>query len=166
MAIILTSFNRSKEIDGLKFSISRFQPKGFQLPELNFLAAVDRDGKKMLLRNYIDPIRGYEKALRDAYKERWDRIKKWLDELSSAKDIVLCCWCPYSQATKEQIQVFGYFACHSGLIGLMIEKHRPDIKIFLDQDRHEKLVPEWKPKSAEPLHRPPSFCDITMNDSV
>lgn len=150
MAVVLTSFKMSKKFSGEKFSISRFQPKGFSFPELKFLAAIDKEGRRMALRNYIDPVAGYAQALRDAFKCRWGAIKKWLDSLTPDVDIVLCCWCPYSDATAEQMKEFGTFACHSGLIGLMIAKHRPDIQIVLDRDREEHLLPEWKPNGTGP----------------
>jgi hypothetical protein len=161
MSVVLTSFKHAKTFSGDKFSIARFQPKGFSFAELRFLAATDKDGNKMLLRNYIDPIPGYEKALREAYKFRWPAIRGWLDNLMPENDIVLCCWCPYSNSTADQIKEFGTFACHGGLIGMMIAKYRPDIEIILDKDRQERLLPEWNPHGPQEK-KPAKFTDIDL----
>ena len=145
--VILTSFQKSKGFGGDKFSVARFQPKGFKYPDLLFLAAQDKRGQKMALDNYIEPVAGFAKALHEAYMSRWNDIEPWLNSLTENKDIVLCCWCPYSDSSKEEVKLFGTFACHSGLIGQLINKHRPDITVMLDADRQRRLIEQWKPKA-------------------
>jgi hypothetical protein len=76
-------------------------------------------------------------------------VKPWLDSLSPDKDIILCCWCPYSESSSKQIKEYGDFACHSGLIGQMIQKNRPDIQVVLDEDRQKYLIKEWRPDTGE-----------------
>jgi hypothetical protein len=147
--IVLTSFRKAKNYNGQKFSIARFQPAGFAFPELTFLAATDKNGEKLLLRDFANPIEGYERALAEGYAARWDKIQAWLDSLQPDKSIVLCCWCPYSQSTKDQIRDFGTFCCHSGIIGQLVNKYRPDISVVLDSDRKYKLVERWKPNYLE-----------------
>ena len=156
--IILTSFKRSKEImkqlninRGNIYSVARWQPKGYNYKELPFLSATDKNGSKLLLRNFENPVEDYANALREGYKARWEEIKRWLDSLDNDKDIILTCWCPYSTQTQKQIKEYGTFCCHTGLIGKMINKNRPDITVVLDEDRHEKLIPEWKPEIYLPL---------------
>jgi hypothetical protein len=143
--IVLTSFRKAKHYQGQKFSIARFQPAGFAYPELDFLAATDEHGDKLLLSQFNNPLPDYEQALAKGYKQRWAKIKAWLESLTEKETIVLCCWCPYSQSTKNQIRDFGSFCCHSGIIGQMVNKYRPDISILMDEDRKYKLVERWKP---------------------
>ena len=149
MSIVFASFKKAKNYSGEKYSVATFQPKGFNFSCLKFLYPIDEEGRRIYLENYVDPFVGYVQALRKAYQDRWDIIKKWLDKLEPDNDIVLCCWCPYSEHAKDQIKEFGVFCCHSGLIAKMIAKHRPDIKIILDDDRAKKLFGEWSPS---PVH--------------
>ena len=147
--LILTSFKKSKKYVGQKFSIARFQPSGFVYPELTFLAATGANGEKLLLEDFEEPILGYERAYLAGIKSRWPEIKQWLDSLDNNKTIILCCWCPYSLATKAQITNFGSFCCHSGIIGQLVNKSRPDISIIMDDDRKYKLLEKWKPNYIE-----------------
>lgn len=143
--VILTSFKKSKEYEGEKYSVARFQPKGYAFPVLDFLAATGKDGEKLLLSQFDNPIKGYEHALLLGYRHRWTLIQKWLDGLSEEKNVVLCCWCPYSNSTKQQIIEFGSFCCHTGIIGQIINRCRPDITIMLDEDRKKRLLFRWMP---------------------
>ena len=147
--VILTSFKRSKEYYGDFYSVARFQPSGFAYPVLDFLAATDKDGEKLLLSQFDNPIEGYEQALMGGYGARWGVIQKWLDELDEDRTVVLCCWCPYSNSTKNEIREFGTFCCHTGIIGQIINRCRPDISIILDIDRKKKLLPRWMPEYIE-----------------
>ena len=150
MCVLLTSFNISIKIEKMfpnieMFSVSRWRPKGFNnYKTLENLGAYDKHGQKLTLNNGIDT---YKKELFKAYVKNWKWIEKWLTELSNDNIIGLCCWCPYSKSTKLQIKTYGSFVCHTGLIGKMINKYRPDIEILLDMDRHKRLIPEWKPQN-------------------
>jgi len=161
--IILTSFKEANWIaEKLNigkeniYSVARWQPRGYSFKELSFLSATDKDGNKLLLRNFENPIQDYAEALKEGYRARWKEIKQWLDSLDNDKDIILVCWCPHSSQTKKQIEEYGTFCCHTGLIGKMINKHRP-VTVVLDRERHKNLVPEWKPEKYlsldELLHR-------------
>jgi len=156
--IVLTSFKDSEwitkklNIDKENiYSVARWQPKGYSYKKLTFLSATDKEGNKLLLRNFENPIQDYADALKEGYKARWKEIKKWLNNLDNNEDIILACWCPHSKQTEKQIEKFGTFCCHTGLIGKMINKHRPDITVVLDRDRDKNLVPEWKPDTYLPL---------------
>lgn len=143
--VTLTSFAKSGQFRGKKYSVSRWQPKGFQYPVLDFLSAVDAAGKPLKLQKFSDPLTDYKKAFIDGIKARWDRVYPWLKGLRPSEDVVLCCWCPYSATSQKQIKEFGTFACHTGLIGQLIQKFRPDIKVVLDNDREKHLIQEWRP---------------------
>ncbi len=148
MSIILTSFKRSKEIlqilpDIDIYSVSRFQPAGYNYNTLEFLGAFNINGNKLTLKG--SSIAQYKYSLFEYYVSNMNIIQLWLKTLDIDTDIMLCCWCPYSNNTKNQIKEFGTFVCHTGLIGKLINKYRPDIEILLDNDRHKLLINEYKP---------------------
>jgi hypothetical protein len=153
MSILLSSFKKSKEVikkipDSCHYSVSRWQPSGFSYNILDFLGAYYKNGNGLLLQNRTNPLQSYQHDLFKYYVSRWEEIVLWLTTIqNSDKLIVLNCWCPYSKATKNQIKNFGSFACHTGLIGKIINSYFPDIELYLDKDRHQMLVPEWKPKN-------------------
>jgi hypothetical protein len=140
--IILSSFKNSSKYLCQKYSVSRWQPAGFNYPELLFLAPFDNQGRKILLRDSINSLEGYRKAFIGGYVARWEEVKPWLDSLIPETNMVLCCWCPYSKPSREQLKKFGTYACHLGLIAQLIEMSNPEIEIILDDDR---IVEEWKP---------------------
>ena len=153
--ITFTSFKKSHLYAGEKFSVARYQPKGFRYQETSFLAAEDENGERIKLRNTEDSIAQYKKAFRRGCKVRWPEIEAWLKSLDAAKDYVLCCWCPYSQSSEKQLKDTGVFACHTGLIAQIIRKHRPDIQIAMDTDREKHLIKDWLVKSdAAPKFEP------------
>jgi hypothetical protein len=132
--IVLSSFFRKP--DGLPaFSVARYQPKGFHLPELRLLAPMDRYGVK--LKGFIDH-REYRKLYKAALKDRKEAVLNWLDSLRPNKHFVLCCWCTIEQQRRK-----GYdtVMCHTILLGKTIIKHRPDILVFVDRDRY--LYSAW-----------------------
>jgi hypothetical protein len=148
MSVLLTSFKKSKKIkksiqDIEMFSVSRWQPKGYKYKVLNYLSAYDKYDKKLTLSYGINCYKnGFFKAV---IKNR-KKIQNWLTNLSNEDIIGLCCWCPHSKSSKSQIKKYKTFVCHTGLIGMMINKYRPDIELLLDKDRHQNLLVEWKPK--------------------
>jgi hypothetical protein len=86
------------------------------------------------------------------YKSVWDDyIIPWSQTLDSGNIDVVCCWCPFSESTRNQIKTFGTFVCHTGIIGQVVNHLRPDIDVYLDLDRHYKLVEEYKPKYHKPF---------------
>ena len=150
MPVILTSFKEYSRLEkylGFKpraYSIARYQPKGFDLPELGFLAppldlTIPRNHRS--LKGYIA---FYETSLKHAYTERWSDIKNWLVSLDKEIVTALVCWCPDTDLAKQQLMQFGCFACHTGLVGKMLNKHRPDMDVWVDRD-HTQLVDEWLP---------------------
>lgn len=141
MAVILTSFQKSKSLTCSKFSVSFFQPQGIRYPTLNFLTATDKNGNTLHLRNLeVDTIWEYENKLKEKYKARWREISEWLESLNPNTDIALCCWCPYSNTSRKHLEKYGKFFCHTLLIGKMVEKYRPDINVVMDDDRKVKAL--------------------------
>ena len=132
--IILSSFFKKSE--GIPaFSVARWQPRNFHLAELRFLAPMDRYGVK--LKGFIDH-HGYRKLYKAVLMDRKEAVLNWLDSLRRDKDMVLCCWCTIEQQRRK-----GYdtVMCHTILLGKTIKKHRPDILVFVDRDRH--LYSAW-----------------------
>lgn len=151
-SIILTSFHRSKKMEGQKFSICRFQPSGIMYPELRFLAAEDDNGQKL-------PLPGKDEADRFAaqYKKaivsRWGQVREWLDGISSeGGPVILLCWCPFSEGTRDLVKAGESFLCHSGLVGKLVNKYRPDVRLCLDEDREAWLDARWKPSDYEEVN--------------
>ena len=149
MPLIITSFHKTKFIAQLLgvrprfYSVARWQPKGVRLPELPFLAPPPGLEVEMARPKSIS---FYEAELRNAYTARWPEIKLWLDGLKNTELIGIACWCPYGKSVYSEAP----FACHTGLIGRMVAKYRPDIEIWLDHS-HKRLIPQWRPKYTKLL---------------
>jgi len=158
--ILLTSFLDARKFEtNNKFSVARNKPEWCKYRELQFLAPFDVNHKPILLSNFAADVAtdvyrshienfayqvtAYADELRDAYTARWDDIQKWLDELPDDSQHILCCWCPHSKPAKSQIEQLGYFACHTVLVGKMINTHRPDLIVQLDDDREQKSFSDW-----------------------
>lgn len=152
MPLIIASFDKIKFVAKLLgfrprfYSVARWQPRGFRLPELPFLAPPP--GLEVDMAR-TDSLTFYEAELRSAYTERWPEIKSWLDGLDNTEVIGIACWCPYKKGNAFW-KPGKPFACHTGLIGRMVNRHRPDIEIWLDHT-HSKLIPEWRPKYSRLL---------------
>ncbi len=150
--VILTSFHRSQRMQGQKFSICRFQPAGFDLPELRFLAAEDSRGRKLQIKDAGGPEK-FAELYRESLASRWKEVKDWLDSIRKAPSpILLLCWCPYSEETKVSVKTGGTFLCHSGLIGKLINKHCPEVRLLLDEDRARRLDARWRPERYEVIN--------------
>ena len=146
MSILLTSFKKSKKYIKIfpdVYSVSRWQPYMYHYDVLDFLAAYDIDGERLRLKGSTPDQ--YKHELYQYYVSRRKEVNDWLISLDNDVNIMLCCWCPYSKTTKKHIKKKGSFICHTGLIGKLVNKYRPDIEIILDQDRHLKLYKPFKP---------------------
>ena len=146
MSVIITSFKVSQKIQSYKnsirfYSVARRQPKGFFYDELKFFRSCDVNGNRLRLNHGVFE---YKKKLLEFYVSGWDDISKWLECLKQADDVVLCCWCPYSISTKNQILTYNNFVCHTGIIGRIVNRYRHDIDVILDND-HLKLNDEYIP---------------------
>jgi len=147
--VILTSFHRSRRMRGQKFSICRFQPAGFEFPELRFLAAEDACGQRLRIGD-VGGAEQFAELYREALASRWKEIRDWLDGLrKSPGPALLLCWCPFSEETKASVKTGGSFLCHSGLIGKLINKHCPEVRLLLDEDRAQRLNARWRPERYE-----------------
>lgn len=137
--VLLSSFHSAKTVDHAKFSVSRNKPFWSGHPDLSFLAPFDSSNKPIHLN---EPLQ-FEDDLRSCYIRNWDKIKQWLDELDYRKSIALCCWCPHSKPSKLQLSKENNFACHTLLIGKMIDRHRPDLVVLCDDDRELHGYKPW-----------------------
>lgn len=161
--VIFTSFRKSSNIPGEKYSIANYQPVGYNFPEIICLAPLTPDGKPIRSRQLtkkkngvIDPfafysaLYDYRQAILRGYQDRWQEILFWLEALNTHRTVSLVSWSPYSKATQEQVKDMGVFACHSGIISEIILCFRPDIEVVLDDDRFDRLVPLWR--HGKPWH--------------
>jgi len=140
--ILLTSFFEAKkyELDN-KFSVACWKPEWCKYKELDFLFPLDINGIRIRLGNCNNFVDEYIDVLREGYFDRWEKIETWLESLDKNQQYVLCCWCPSSSSSKEQIEHTGKFFCHTTLIGKMIKIHRPDLIVKLDYARETKSIP-------------------------
>ena len=148
MCVILSSFhvyNKSFINKYKGYSVSRWQPKWFpQLEKIDILTATKYDGSKLLLKEFDNPLLDYKREYFYKLEYYRDDFFNWINSLNNKKTIVLCCWCPYSKSSKSQLKKYNNFVCHTGLIGRLINKYRPDINVLLDKD-HMKLNSEYIP---------------------
>lgn len=154
MSVILTSFRVSDRIlcafpKTVPYSVARSQPKGYVYEKLSCLEPVTSDlySKPLTLTSVNGSLERYKKEYikKLASHDKW--LKSWLKSLDNETDIMLCCWCPHSRSTQRQLKEYNTFACHTSLIGKLVNKYRPDVELWLDWEHHVFLVPEWKPKN-------------------
>lgn len=157
MTIFFSPFKRSHIYSGTKYSVAVFQPTGFQLPQLPFLAPMAADKTRIqILDNSPEAIINFKQALLAAYKSRWQIINNWLKTLNNQNDIVLCCWCPYSSIAINQIKQHNFFLCHMGIIAQLLEQHRNDLSIVMDP-KYQKLYQDWQPNALRQIYEDISF---------
>ena len=149
--IVITSFKESVNIrkyqsfiDANTYSVARFQPKHFDYIQLHFLSAKDVNGNRLRLTGE-NKFQTYKSKLLEYYKTQKSDIHNWLKSLRNDDKDLICCWCPYSNTTKNQMNVFGTFVCHTGIVGQLINVARPDIDVYMDEDHHKFLIDEYKP---------------------
>jgi hypothetical protein len=130
------------------YSIAVYQPRNFpELPVAPVFNILDEEGKWIRPRNFMQPghvpeenyelLKDYRDALLRLYDGRRAAINRWLKD--GPKRAVLCCWCPYDRAAQRQLQDFGSFVCHSGVVGLYLKML--GVRVQYDKDR-EKM---WRP---------------------
>ena len=112
MSVIITSFRESDKIlkalpDTIPWSVSRWQPKGYRYGELEFLGAYNKNKQRLHLRGRSegDPLEGYKEDWKGWLKVNVTPLNKWLKSLDKHKDEMLCCWCPHSKATQDQMRI-------------------------------------------------------------
>lgn len=133
--IVLTSFAKQpKGIPGI--SIARYQPKNFRLPELRFLAPMDRYGNK--LQGYLDH-KEYRALYRAILLDRKAAVLSWISSLDKNKTFALICWC---NSLQQAAKGYSTIMCHTILLGFSIAKRRKDILVTVDQDRFSHSI--WK----------------------
>jgi hypothetical protein len=139
--VLLTSFYaaRKYELEN-KFSVACWKPDWCTYKDLEFLFPRDVNGIRLRLRNCNNSIEQYIEELRNGYSDRWEVIETWLENLKKDEQVILCCWCPNSSSSKEQLEKYGVFFCHTTLIGKMLRIHRPDLIVKLDYAREIQSV--------------------------
>ena len=101
-------------------SIARYQPAGFDYPELRMLAPFREDDSPIYWKEYTAET--FKDEFMKALASRFDRIQMWARGLRMNDDLTLCCWCDSTRSW-----------CHSTLVGQILESLRPDIEIvYLD----------------------------------
>lgn len=113
----------------------------------------DAIGRKLQIKDAGGPEK-FAELYREALAFRWKEVKDWLDSIRNAQSsmLILCCWCPFSEETKASVKFGGTFLCHSGLIGKLINKHCPGVRLMLDKDRAQRLDARWRPERYEVIN--------------
>lgn len=146
--IILTSFKYAenyKDDKHILYAIM-FPPK-----ENNYMCATalfPGAGGYMIHSKDYDTPEQYRNALMETYKKKREKVIEFLSKLDFSKNIVLLCYCN-EESKKEMIEEKGYMLCHSGVVGQIIHKLYPALRIELDEDR--KL---WLPLELHPSYDP------------
>jgi hypothetical protein len=79
------------------------------------------DGSAIRLRDFgVDPLPKYKDYMLELYRERWPDIRNWLYQYGGTSTL-LACWCPYTRTAKKQIERFGSFHCHLGVIAEVLD---------------------------------------------
>ena len=125
--VLLTSFRDAKNHDCFKYSIARWQPKGYTFPVLDHLAPLYPSGRAITMLE-PEPYRyKYEASVlsKEAAQEQLCDIIRAMNENDT---IALLCWCnPSRQGEHNKLM------CHRILVGFWIEKNIPDVEVvYLD----------------------------------
>jgi hypothetical protein len=159
MALILTSIRNSRMYRGLRCSVSVDPVEGFL--HIPHLSESDENNQPVAVGELSDPVNEFMGIMQRAFKSRWDDIGKWLDSLCDDPDVVLACSCPYNGESERTLSTLGMFLCHTGLIGKLVQKHRPDIHVIMDDDR-ERFLPE----KMRPVQMKCSICSLKREEGT
>jgi len=120
MRVILTSFRDAANHTGEKFSIARWQPRGFHIPELRCLAPLDSHNIPI----YHLPSDEYRRRYESEVLSSDAAFAQIASNLLSYKDLVLCCWC-----NPDRQKGYAKLMCHRVLVGYFIEKRLPMVEV-------------------------------------
>lgn len=123
--IQLVSFVEAGQLDPrlwARWSAARWAP-GFARgwPVAKWAVPLRSDGSAIKLRDFgEDPLPKYHEFMLELYRARWPQIRDWLYRYGGTHN-ALACWCPYTKTAKRQLQSFGTFHCHLGVVAEVLE---------------------------------------------
>ncbi len=123
MKILLTSFQHSKILTTIsRFSVARWQPKGFSYPKLYCFSPRVTGG--MDLTTEFSP-KDYKTFYDEILEDNRNEIKEFMmEQFELATPILaLCCWCNSSRQKDRE-----HLYCHTILIGHYIKKQFPYVE--------------------------------------
>lgn len=141
--VLLTSFRRwHQKPTGTAYSIAVYQPRWLpQLPETRIFDIRTEAGRWTRPRDFVpaendhhaDPelLGHYRDALLALYETRRADIEEFVASLGPR--IALCCWCPYDESARRQLDQFGSFVCHSAAVELFLDQM--GVTVIRDEDR-------------------------------
>ena len=153
MKIFITSFRHywgNKKLYGSlpAFSVAVYQPNWYeQLEQADVFEIRDRDGtwiRPQLFANSANPLQAYGDELYWLYTTRMMLVNNFLKQFHNNDRLIFCCWCPYEKRTKAQINRYGSYVCHTGVIKWFIEKEFGGIKVIVDEDRRNMIKFPYK----------------------
>ena len=133
--IILTSFRDAPRLQCNKYSISRWQPKNTQYPELKALAPKYPDGTPI---NNLSPNEYKEEYIKYVLNnvKAYEQLSAVISILDDGESAALLCWCNLSRQSE-----YSELFCHRILVGYYINKRFPGIQtVFADGAE----VPVWQ----------------------
>lgn len=136
--ILLTSFLKSNEFSGSKYSAAVYQPKGYTYPKAAWADIRKDDGTWIRPREFVSwnrPLNGYFASLFSLYLSRRDEIEEWVERHGS--NLALLCWCPYEKAAQRQLREYGSYVCHLGVVEAILKEIGEQVRV--DKDR-KKMV--------------------------
>jgi len=115
--VYLTTFWRAKHLEVPSYSIAHNQPDGFTYDELEFFLPKAKDNKMLSEQSKL-----FRKAYDYTLRRNSTAIVNWLESLTG--DVALVCWCKDKPHRMTR--------CSRILVGLLIARVRPDIRVNLD----------------------------------
>lgn len=120
MTVKLTSFREAESMNPqlwVRWSAARWEPQqATYWPKAKWAAPVRPDGSAIKLRDFGDePLPKYHEYMLSLYRSRWQEIRDWIYRYGGENN-VLACWCPYTKVAASQLEQFGTFHCHLGVV--------------------------------------------------
>ena len=117
--ITLTSFVEARELEvDERWSGARWAPSTARnWPIAEWAQPMRADGTAIKLRDFgKEPLPKYREYVLGLYRERWVSIREWLRRVDGL-EIALACWCPFTKIARRQLEEWGTFHCHLGVVG-------------------------------------------------
>lgn len=144
MTIMLTSFVEARRLDTrlwTPWSAARWAPDfAQQWPVAKWAAPLRPDGTAVKLRDFgDDPLPKYRTYVLDLYRSRWPAIRDWVFRYDGTHQ-ALCCWCPFTKTARVQLEHFGSFHCHLGVVAEVLSKS--GVVVMVGEEHASSMVKE------------------------
>jgi len=138
MSVVLGSFvemNGMVDLDE-RFSGARWAPNFAQSwPIAGWAAPLRDDGSAVRLRDFgvgEGVIERYSEWMLEMYRGKWDEIRSWLSEIGEW-EVGVACWCPNTKVARAQLNRFGTYHCHLGIVKSVLVKSGVEVRMLNDE---------------------------------